>query len=180
MVTLSGWRHNRVEALAHLDHSLRDFPRVKRWWLAISAREYEAHVVDLLTPPERSAHMRRIRKRDTEPELVVRRITHALGFRYRLHRQNLPGTPDLVLPRHRKVIQVHGCFWHQHIGCRLARQPKSRLDYWLPKLARNVERDRAAQAALDAAGWSCLTVWECQTRHTEQLQELLRRFLIGC
>lgn len=116
---------------------------------------------------------------DTGPELVVRRLTHALGLRFRLHRRDLPGTPDLVLPRHRAAILVHGCFWHQHEGCRLARQPKSRLDYWLPKLARNVERDREAHAALEAAGWRCLTVWECETRDTEALRETLRRFLLG-
>jgi DNA mismatch endonuclease, patch repair protein len=134
---------------------------------------------DLLSPVERSAHMRRIRKRDTKPELVVRRAIHALGFRFRLYRGDLPGTPDLTLPRHKKVICVHGCFWHQHEGCRLARQPKSRLDYWLPKLARNIERDRASQAALEASGWKCLTVWECQTRNAATLDSILRRFLLG-
>lgn len=134
---------------------------------------------DFLTPAERSAQMRRIRKRDTKPELAVRRAIHALGFRFRLHRRDLPGTPDLALPRHRKVIQVHGCFWHQHEGCRLARQPKSRLDYWLPKLARNIERDLAMEAALEAAGWKCLTVWECQTQDAEKLEAILKQFLLG-
>jgi DNA mismatch endonuclease (patch repair protein) len=135
-------------------------------------------MVDFLDPVERSSHMRRIRKRDTKPELVVRRIVHALGFRFRLHRRDLPGTPDIVLPRHRKVIQVHGCFWHQHEGCRLARQPKSRLGYWLPKLARNMERDRAAKADLERLGWRGLTVWECQTKDCDMLEAVLRRFLI--
>jgi len=134
---------------------------------------------DFLTPAERSAHMRRIRKSDTKPELVVRRAIHSMGFRFRLHRRDLPGTPDVVLPRHWKVIQVHGCFWHQHEGCRLARQPKSRLDYWLPKLARNTERDQAAKAALAAAGWKCLTVWECQTLSAEKLEAILKQFLLG-
>ena len=123
--------------------------------------------------------MRRIRKRDTTPELAVRRAAHALGFRFRLYRGDLPGTPDLVFPRHRKIIQVHGCFWHQHDGCRLARQPKSRLDYWLPKLARNRERDRAAREALEAAGWACLVVWECQTQNSIGLEKILRPFLLG-
>lgn len=122
--------------------------------------------------------MRRIRKRDTKPELVVRRLAHALGFRFRLHRCDLPGTPDLVLPRHRSVIFVHGCFWHQHRGCRLARQPKTRLEYWLPKLARNVERDLRTRNALEAAGWRCLVVWECETRDGEALRGILRRFLL--
>lgn len=123
--------------------------------------------------------MRLIRKRDTTPELAVRRSAHGLGFRFRLHRTDLPGTPDLVFPRHRKVILVHGCFWHQHQRCPLARQPKSRLDYWLPKLARNVERDREARAALEAAGWSCLVVWECEAKDRERLGLILRRFLLS-
>jgi DNA mismatch endonuclease (patch repair protein) len=105
---------------------------------------------DFLTPEQRSAHMRRIRKTDTRPELQMRRAAHALGYRFRLHRRDLPGTPDLVFPRLRKAILVHGCFWHQHPGCRLARLPKSRLDYWLPKLRRNQVRDDAALEALRA------------------------------
>jgi len=123
--------------------------------------------------------MRGIRKRDTKPELAVRRVAHALGFRFRLHRRDLPGTPDLVFPRHRKAIQVHGCFWHQHEGCKLARQPKSRLDYWLPKLARNTQRDDATRGALEAAGWTCLVIWECQTQDSAALEVTLRRFLLG-
>jgi DNA mismatch endonuclease (patch repair protein) len=136
-------------------------------------------MADHLTVSERSGHMRRIRKRNTKPELAVRRAAHALGVRFRLHRRDLPGTPDLVFPRHRKVIQVHGCFWHQHKGCKLARQPKSRLDYWLPKLARNIERDHATRAALEAAGWACLVVWECETQDIRGLEGILRRFLLG-
>ena len=136
-------------------------------------------VPDHLTPIERSAQMRRIRKRDTKPELIVRRLVHALGLRFRLYRGDLPGTPDLVLPRHRSVIFVHGCFWHQHTGCRLARQPKTRLDYWIPKLARNVERDLHARTALEQAGWQCLVVWECETRDREALRATLRRSLLG-
>lgn len=136
-------------------------------------------VPDHLTPLERSAQMRRIRKRDTKPELVVRRLVHALGLRFRLHRVDLPGTPDLVLPRHRSVIFVHGCFWHQHTGCRLARQPKTRLDYWIPKLARNVERDLHARTALEQAGWLCHVIWECETRNPEALRAILHRSLLG-
>ena len=123
--------------------------------------------------------MRRIRKKDTKPELIVRRAAHALGFRFRLHRRDLPGSPDLSFPRHRKVIFVHGCFWHQHEGCRLARLPKSKLDYWLPKFARNIERDELARIALEAAGWRCLTIWECETLDSEMLQIVLRKFLLG-
>ena len=113
------------------------------------------------------------------PELLVRRAAHALGFRFRLHRRDLPGSPDLRFPRHRKVIFVHGCFWHQHEGCRLARLPKSRLDYWLPKFARNVERDGIARTALEAAGWRCLIIWECETQSPKMLETVLRDFLLG-
>lgn len=132
---------------------------------------------DHLTPAARSAHMRRIRKRDTKPEMLVRRAAHALGFRFRLHRRDLPGSPDLTFPRHRKVIFVHGCFWHQHEGCRLKRQPKSRLDYWLPKLERNVSRDCEAQARLAKLGWDALVIWECETRDYPRVTTRLLRFL---
>jgi DNA mismatch endonuclease (patch repair protein) len=134
-------------------------------------------VADRLSAAERSAHMRRIRKRDTSPELVVRRISHSLGYRFRLHRRDLPGTPDLVFPRLRRAILVHGCFWHQHELCRLARQPKSRLDYWLPKLARNVARDALTRQQLERAGWETLIVWECETFDPIRLRENLKRFL---
>jgi DNA mismatch endonuclease (patch repair protein) len=135
-------------------------------------------MADHLTPEQRSAHMRRIRKQDTKPEMVVRRMIHALGLRFRLHRRDLPGTPDIVLPRHHKAVQVHGCFWHQHEGCPLARQPKTRLDYWQPKLRRNIERDRQALTALERAGWRCLIIWECQTRDADALRAILEAFLL--
>jgi DNA mismatch endonuclease (patch repair protein) len=132
---------------------------------------------DRLSPAARSAHMRLIRKRDTTPERVVRRIAHALGYRFRLHRRDLPGSPDLAFPRHRKVVLVHGCFWHQHEGCRLKRQPKSRLDYWLPKLARNVARDREVQEQLFRLGWAVLVIWECETRDAVLTSKRLSEFL---
>jgi DNA mismatch endonuclease (patch repair protein) len=132
---------------------------------------------DRLTPEQRSAHMRRIRKRDTKPEIMVRQIAHKLGYRFRLHRRDLPGSPDVVFPRHRKVVFVHGCFWHQHEGCRLKRQPKSRLDYWLPKLARNVERDVEARLNLTKLGWQDLVIWECETKDTAAIEGRLKQFL---
>ena len=132
---------------------------------------------DHLSPKARSAHMRRIRKTDTKPELRVRCAAHGLGYRFRLHRSDLPGTPDLVFPRLNKVVLVHGCFWHQHPGCRLARRPKSRLDYWLPKLERNRARDRETTTALHALGWSVLVVWECQVPDEEAAARVLGPFL---
>ena len=132
---------------------------------------------DRLSTAERSAHMRRIRKVDTKPELAVRRTAHRLGYRFRLHRRDLPGTPDLVFPRLRKVIFVHGCFWHQHACSLGSKKPSTNTDYWLPKLARNVERDRVARKQIVDKGWKVLVVWECQTRRLQTLEYILAGFL---
>lgn len=123
---------------------------------------------------QRSALMARIRSGNTQPEIAVRKLLHALGYRFRLHRRDLPGKPDIVLPRHRLAIFVHGCFWHQHPGCRLASKPKTRQEYWEPKLAGNVSRDRIAQDAVTSLGWRVAVVWECDTRDP---QALLNRIL---
>jgi DNA mismatch endonuclease, patch repair protein len=121
--------------------------------------------------------MRRIRKADTKPELLVRRLAYRLGYRYRLRRRDLPGTPDLVFRSKRKVVFVHGCFWHQH-QCPLgSKQPRAHPEYWLPKLARNKERDSASLRALGGLGWSVLVVWECETLDESALERRLRRFL---
>lgn len=125
----------------------------------------------------RSENMRRIRSKDTAPEMAVRRLAHGLGYRYRLHRKDIPGKPDLVFPGRRKVIFIHGCFWHQHPGCREGRPPKSNAAYWLPKLERNIERDKAALAQLAAAGWDALVVWECETKNHEAMRQALLDFL---
>lgn len=123
--------------------------------------------------------MAKVRGRDTKPEMVVRRLVHRMGFRYRLHDRRLPGAPDMVFPRLRKVVFVHGCFWHRHpdTSCKLARLPKSRLDFWLPKLQGNRERDLRHQAELGALGWRFHIVWECALRDIEQLENELRAFL---
>lgn len=135
--------------------------------------------MDTLTPQERSERMGKVRSADTRPEMVVRRLVHGMGYRYRLHRKDLPGKPDLVLPGRRKVIFVHGCFWHRHGDpeCRLARWPKSRLDFWVPKLTANEERDAKMQARLGELGWDVMTVWECQVRDTEALKRRISEFL---
>ena len=124
--------------------------------------------------PGRSALMSRIRSSGTKPEIAVRRALHALGFRFRLHRRELPGKPDIVLPKYRLAIFVHGCFWHQHAGCRLASRPKTRGDYWEPKLAANVARDARHAAALGALGWRVATVWECHTRDAKRLEGIVK------
>jgi DNA mismatch endonuclease (patch repair protein) len=121
--------------------------------------------------------MRSIRKKDTQPEMRVRRLAHALGYRFRLHRADLPGSPDLVFPARRKAILVHGCFWHQHAGCRLTRQPKSRPDYWPAKLARNVARDVEVRERLEQAGWDVMVIWECETKDAQALLQRLIGFL---
>ncbi|AXW10000.1 very short patch repair endonuclease [Ralstonia solanacearum] len=133
--------------------------------------------MDTLTPAERSARMALVRAKDTKPELLVRRLVLGMGYRYRLHRRDLPGTPDLVFPGRSKVIFIHGCFWHRHAGCALARLPKSRGDFWLPKLTANAERDARNVRALRQLGWSVLTIWECQLGDTAKLANRIRRFL---
>jgi DNA mismatch endonuclease (patch repair protein) len=133
-------------------------------------------MADTLTPAQRSERMSRIRGRDTKPEMVVRRLIHRMGYRYRLHDRRLPGTPDLVFPARRKVIFVHGCFWHRH-DCKLGRIPKSNLDFWLPKLEENRIRDESNQRHLSAAGWQHLVLWECQVRDLDALESRIRQFL---
>ena len=130
------------------------------------------------TEAARSAQMARIRGRDTKPEMRVRRALHGAGLRYRLHAKGLPGKPDLVFPGSRVALFVHGCFWHQHPDpvCKLARMPKSRLEFWRPKLEGNRVRDENVRAGLEGLGWAVLEVWECQTKSTdlEQFTKLVR------
>ncbi len=125
----------------------------------------------------RSALMARIRGKDTKPELVVRRLVHAMGYRYRLHRRDLPGSPDLVFKSRRKVVFVHGCFWHRHPGCKKASTPSTRREFWQEKFDQNVERDVRKEIQLMAAGWAVLVIWECQTKDAERLTATLRHFL---
>jgi DNA mismatch endonuclease (patch repair protein) len=126
---------------------------------------------------DRSENMRRIRSKGMRPELAVRRLLHKMGYRFRLHRKDLPGKPDVVLVSRRKVIFVHGCFWHSHPGCKAAHMPKSNLAYWNPKLARNRERDAESIRALSAFGWKSMVIWECETKDEKRLGKRLRLFL---
>jgi DNA mismatch endonuclease (patch repair protein) len=133
----------------------------------------------LYVPEQRwSALMARVRQRDTSPELSVRRCAHNLGFRFRLHRKDLPGTPDIVFPKSSKVIFVHGCFWHRHPGCKYATFPKSRPEFWHEKFEQNTKRDIRINEALSELGWQTFTIWECQTRDPALLECLLKRFLV--
>jgi len=121
--------------------------------------------------------MAQVRGKDTKPELVVRNLIHRMGFRYRLHNGSLPGKPDLVFPRLKKVIFVHGCYWHGHERCRAAKTPKSNRSYWLPKLARNKERDKSNFKKLKEIGWRPLIIWECQIKSQSRLSGRIKRFL---
>lgn len=124
-----------------------------------------------------SAAMRGNRRVNTKPELLVRQVLFRLGYRYRLHRADLPGKPDIVFPGRRSVIQVHGCFWHQHPGCALCATPRANTKYWSAKLARNVTRDRESVKALKALGWRVLVIWECEARKSELIAKRAREFL---
>lgn len=120
--------------------------------------------MDTLSKSERSARMKLVKSTNTTPELMVRRIVDLLNYRYRVHEKSLPGCPDLVFPSRQKVIFVHGCFWHRHNRCQLARLPKSRPEFWLPKLEKNKRRDSAIRASLTRQGWRSLVIWECELR----------------
>jgi DNA mismatch endonuclease (patch repair protein) len=133
--------------------------------------------MDSVSRARRSEIMGRIKSKDTKPEMLVRRFLHGLGYRYALHKRDLPGAPDLVFPSRRKVILVHGCFWHQHKGCVDGRVPKSRKGYWGPKLLRNVQRDRRNISKLRRCGWRVMTVWECDISDSDRLVARLVRFL---
>jgi DNA mismatch endonuclease, patch repair protein len=133
--------------------------------------------MDVLTPSERSVRMALIRSRDTKPEMAVRRLVHGMGYRYRLHDRDLPGRPDLVFRSKLKVIFVHGCFWHLHRNCRNNRPPKSRLDYWQPKLQRNAIRDNEARNRLRRMGWRTLVIWECDLNNSERITQKISQFL---
>jgi len=133
--------------------------------------------VDTISPKRRSENMRRIRSKDTKPEMAVRRLVHGLGYRYRLHRRDLPGNPDMVFPSRRKVIFVHGCFWHQHGKCIDSHIPKSKRSYWAPKLQQNRERDEKNLTLLRTLGWKHLVVWECEVMASEHLVRRIGKFL---
>lgn len=131
---------------------------------------------DPLSPSERTELMSRIRSGDTKPEMAVRRLVYSMGYRYRLRVKDLPGRPDLVFKGRKKVIFVHGCFWHQH-GCDHYRMPRSRTDFWLTKLAKNVARDEKVMRELSGMGWRVLVIWECQLRDMRRVERAVRGFL---
>lgn len=137
------------------------------------------YFVDIVSPERRSEIMRKVRSKNTSAEWVVRHLVHSLGYRYRLHRRDLPGKPDLVFAGRKKVMYVHGCFWHAHEGCKRARVPEANRDYWRAKIERNAQRDAAHMAALTGAGWQVMVIWECELRDVVELEARIREFLDG-
>ena len=136
-------------------------------------------MVDSVSPAQRSRNMSRIRSRDMAPEKIARSVLHRAGFRFSLHRKDLPGKPDIVLRKHNAVIFVHGCFWHRHAGCKRCTTPKSNQQYWLPKLDGNAKRDRLHVAALKKLGWRVKVVWECEVKNRAKLARQLNSFILG-
>mgnify|MGYP003802609533 CR=1 FL=1 len=130
-------------------------------------------VVDRISEEQRSWNMSRIKSKNTKPEMVVRSLLHKMGFRFRLHVKDLPGKPDIVLPKYKTVIFVNGCFWHQHEGCKRATIPKSNQEYWLTKLDMNVQKDQQIQVALIEMKWKIMIVWECELKRLDEIMEKL-------
>jgi DNA mismatch endonuclease, patch repair protein len=136
-------------------------------------------LVDHISPERRSWLMSRVKGKHTSPEVRVRRAAHRLGYRFRLHRKDLPGKPDIVFPKYRVALFVHGCFWHRHVDCSKASTPKSRKDFWLDKFSRNSARDEEAYRRLRSQGWTPVVIWECQTKDKTGLPELIRALISG-
>lgn len=135
---------------------------------------------DIFTSEQRSKVMSKIKSKNTKPELMVRSVCHRLGLRFRLHRSDLPGKPDLVFPKYNLCLFVHGCFWHQHPGCKYAYRPKSRPEFWIPKLQKNVIRDADARAELEAIGWKVAVIWECRTKKIADVEAEVKDVFKDC
>lgn len=132
-------------------------------------------MTDRLSPEHRSWNMSRIKNRDTKPELIVRSLLHRMGYRFRLHRKDLPGKPDIVLPKYKTVVFVHGCFWHRHEGCRYSYMPKTRIDFWEDKFNKNIKRDIDVRQKLYKLGWTVIVIWECELSDYENLKDKLNK-----
>ncbi len=145
------------------------------------AERENVEVEQIPLSPMRSRNMAAIKGRDTKPELTVRKLLHRLGYRFRLHRRDLPGTPDIVLPKYRTVIFVHGCFWHRHAGCRFSTNPKTRSEFWMKKFHQNIERDKRHFQEIEALNWKALVVWECELKNIDTLRlRLLNAISANC
>ena len=134
-------------------------------------------MADSVSQAKRTEIMSSVKQRHTKPEIVVRKILHRHRFRFRLHNKKLPGTPDIILPKHKAVIFVHGCFWHQHEGCRKSRRPTSNVEFWNEKLDKNVARDSRKESELKKLGWKVLTIWDCEIKDEDLLIEKIKKFV---
>lgn len=139
-----------------------------------SDQEIASTRTDIFSPEKRSEIMSKVRSKDSIAEKRVRSALHAAGFRFRLHRKGLPGTPDIVLPKHRIIIFVHGCYWHRHVGCPKSSTPKSNREFWVKKFSENIERDIKTKSALEALGWRVVVVWECEVNRNDKLNIVSR------
>ena len=135
-------------------------------------------MADKFSPEKRSEIMSCVRQKNTKPELIVRSLLHRMGYRFRLHRKDLPGKPDIVLPRYKKIIFVHGCFWHGHTGCPRSTRPKTNSEYWERKIDKNINRDKQHVKTLREMGWSILIIWECETKDGNKLIDKLKKFMV--
>jgi len=133
-------------------------------------------VADKLSKEKRSWNMSRVRGKNTAPELLVRSLLHDMGFRFRLHRKDLPGSPDIILPKYKTVIFVHGCYWHRHPGCKFSSTPHTNRDFWIKKFSETVRRDRENSIKLEESGWNVLVIWQCETKNTEKISGKLNDF----
>lgn len=177
---------SREERRRNITKSETRFPRcwhqnLRELSLCSSSRSRSdwAVLVDTISREHRSWNMGKIRSRDTKPERLVRSLLHHLGFRFRLHRNNLPGKPDIVLPKWKHVVFVHGCFWHRHADCKFSYTPKSRVEFWTAKFAGNVKRDRTNMLKLEALGWTVSVVWECQLSNPGRVEMDLEKSIKG-
>ena len=134
-------------------------------------------MADIFTPEKRSNIMSKIKGKNTKPEMTVRSTLHRMGYRFRIHDKKLPGSPDIVLSRHKKIIFVHGCFWHGHAGCKRAAMPESNFEFWNKKISRNIERDNSTERELRSFGWQVLIIWQCQTKDPDALRMILRQYM---
>jgi DNA mismatch endonuclease (patch repair protein) len=134
-------------------------------------------MTDVFNKEKRSKIMSSVKSKDTKPEIIVRKLLHSMGYRFRLHREDLPGTPDIVLPKYKKVIFVHGCFWHGHEGCPRAKLPKTNKEFWRVKITKNMARDAETMQDLSRTGWQSLVIWTCEIKDLEQLSKKIRNFL---
>lgn len=133
--------------------------------------------MDKVTPEQRSRNMAAVKNKNTSPEIHVRKALHSMGYRFRLHRKDLPGCPDIVLPKYRLCIFVHGCFWHQHPNCKRATIPETRKESWQAKFQKNIQRDKIVTAELQSLGWKVCTIWECETKKTDSLAKAVYKCL---